>query len=322
MSTRPSLVSVIQVTYNSAAFAVSSLESAVEAAQWAGVEHELIVVDNASADGTSGLVRRRWPHATVVANRENVGFARANNQAFERATGDLLLLLNPDALLAPAALATLVAFLGDHPAAGAVAPALDAPWPGGPEGAGMAPGVRSTIGHYLFVNRLLPGDAGGPWRGVMLQQRRHLGPRRADWLSGAVLLARAEAVRAAGGFDPSYFLYSEDVDFGARLRGAGWELWTVPAARALHVKAGSQGRVSTRWVDAAHDHYARGAGAAAVLVHDLVMAAGMSARALPLALGDRTAEGRIRARTVSSSARRAWYLTGRTAARLARGRVP
>lgn len=322
MSTSFRLVSVIQVTFNSAGYVVASLESAIRAAEAAGLDHELIIVDNASTDATVALVAEHWPSARLLANSENVGFGRANNQAFELARGDLYLLLNPDAVLDRGALASLSEFLRSHPLAGAVAPALDAAWKGGPEGGGMSPGIRAVAGHFFFVNRLLSGDAGGPWRGVMLQRRRHLGPRQVDWLSGAVLLLRAVVVRDAGGFDPRFFLYSEDVDLGERLRTAGWQLWTVPQASARHVKAGSQGRVSVRWVDAAHDYYAQRAGPLFVLVHDLVMAAGMSTRAMVLSLADRSAEGRIRAQTVRLSARRAWCLSGRTTARIVQRRSP
>jgi len=308
------------VTYNSAGYVAASLESAERAAARAGLATELIVVDNASVDGSAQVVRRRFPRARLVSNSENLGFGAANNQAFELARGELFLLLNPDALLGEDALVPLVDFLDSQPLAGAVAPTLDHPWARGPEGCGMRPGVRSMAGHYLFLNRLLPGDRGGPWRGVMLQRRPHIGPRRVDWLAAAVMLVRREAVGEVEGFDSRFFLYSEDVDLGERLTSAGWELWLVPESRASHV--GGQGRVSARWVDAQHDAYASRAGRGRVLVFDLVLALGLAPRALAWRVLGRSGEGRPHADNVVAAARRARRLAVRTLARVARGRRP
>lgn len=316
------LLTVITVTYNSASLVVDALTSAQEAAPAAGVAVEIVVVDNASTDQSVEVVRGRFPEARVVVNDTNVGFARANNQAFQVAQGDVWILLNPDASLAPGALVPLLDFLATHPGAGAVAPAIATAWSGGPESGGMAPGLRSMAGHFLLLNRLLPGDRGGPWRGVMLQRRHWLGPRRVEWLGGAALALRPEAVRDVDGFAPRFFLYGEDIDLGERLGRAGWELWIVPAARATHLIAGSQGRLSARWVDAGHDHYASTAPAGRVVVYDCLIAIGLSGRALVWSILDRSDEGRIHARTMLMSSRTAWSSLGRTLGRLGRGQRP
>lgn len=319
-SSGSTLLSVIMVTYNSADYVAASLQAAQKAAACAQLAMEIVVIDNASTDGSAQVVRRRFPNARVISNSENVGFAAANNQAFELVRGDLVLLVNPDALVEEDALAPLVDFLRRRPRAGAVAPTLEHPWARGPEGCGMNPGIRSMVGHYFFLNRVLPADRGGPWRGVMLQRRPHLGPRRVDWLAGAVMLVRREAVRDANGFDTRFFLYSEDVDFGERLRRAGWELWIVPDSRARHV--GAQGRVSARWVDAQHDKYASEAPWAQVVVFDMVLALGLTPRALAWRILRRSGSDRPHADNVVVAAKRAWQLAIRTLARVARGQRP
>ena len=249
-------ITVVTVTYQSAADIAVALVSAVAAARHAGVDAELIVIDNASSDDSAGEAQRAAPQAVVIRNAVNVGYGSANNQAFQRATGEPWLLLNPDASIEMDALGELLKFYDTHPMAAVVAPSIagggqrhESFGPGGAESAGMLPGVASAVGHFLFANRLLPGDRGGAWRGFQLTRRPSLGPRRVEWASGAAALLRPAALRQVGGFDESIFLYGEDVDLGARLGRAGWEAWLVPDARARHGIAASQGGVSTGWVD-------------------------------------------------------------------------
>ncbi|MDQ3871546.1 MAG: glycosyltransferase, partial [Chloroflexota bacterium] len=260
---------------------------------------ELIVVDNASSDGSANLVADLHPAARVVRNPVNEGFGAANNRAFELASGSVWLLLNPDAVLEADALGHLLSFLASHPRAGAAAPAIASPGHGAAESCGMAPGLRSAIGHFLFVNRLLPDDRGGAWRGFQLHRRKDLRPRRVDWASAAALALRPAAVRAVGGFDPSFFLYGEDVDLGERLGRAGWDVWLVPSARAHHLIAASQGGISTRWLDGIHAVYARRANRAGTVAFALVIALGLSLRAamasLPRAGASRLHADRMRA---------------------------
>jgi len=268
-------VSVVIVTYNSARDVGDALKSAYAAGGEAGLGLEVIVVDNASSDGTLDAIATGFPSARVIANTENVGFGRANNQAFEVAAGRHVLLLNPDARLDRGALGELVARISKL-AAGGVAPSIG---DRGAESCGMAPGIRSMIGHFLFVNRLLVGDTGGAWRGFQLARRRGSSPRHVEWASAAVLLLDTTAIQAVGGFDPSFFMYGEDVDLGMRLTHAGRPLWLVPSARATHSIAASQGGVSTRWVDSLRALYARQHRGVRLLVFDAVVAVGLALRA-------------------------------------------
>jgi GT2 family glycosyltransferase len=144
----------------------------------------------------------------------------------------------------------------------------------------MQPGIRSAIGHFLFVNRFLPGDRGGRLRGFQVRATTGSTPRQVEWASAAVLLARASAIRSVGGFDPSIFMYGEDVELCGRLVEAGWTVWLAPAAIASHAIAGSQGGVTARWVDGLHRLHARRAGRASIVVLDLIIAAGLGTRAV------------------------------------------
>jgi N-acetylglucosaminyl-diphospho-decaprenol L-rhamnosyltransferase len=305
-------VSLVTVTYNSREFVGQSIESVVTAAARAGVDLEVVVVDNASTDGSADVVRALHPAAHVIRNEANVGFGAANNQAFELASGTTWLLLNPDAVLEPDALGELLRFLRANPRAGAAAPSIGG---GGAraESCGMSPGIRSAMGHFLFVNRLLPDDRGGAWRGFQLHRREGVRARRVDWASAAALALRPEAVRSVGGFDSSFFLYGEDVDLGERLNAAGWEVCLVPSARAWHVIAGSQGGVSTRWLDGIHELYARRANRLQAIVFDLIIALGLSLRAAAASL-PRGSRSRVHAARMRAGCLRALTLARRSLA--------
>jgi N-acetylglucosaminyl-diphospho-decaprenol L-rhamnosyltransferase len=295
-------VSLIAVTFRSRDLVTEAVESARRSADQAGLEIEVIVVDNASDDGSADEVARRFPEALLVRNDENVGFGRACNQGFERAGGDWWLLLNPDARMEPRALGTLVKFARAHPEAGALAPAMLGAGTDRAESAGMQPGIRAAIGHFLLVNRLLPGDRGGPWRGLQLHRRPGLGPRKVEWASGGALLLRPDAVRAVRGFDPSFFLYSEDVDLGRRLDEAGWQTWLVPEAHVEHAVAASSGGVTDRWFLALHDYHARHASQPRVFAFDLIAGVGLGLRAVAASFGAPSDPRQLHARRMKVAA--------------------
>jgi GT2 family glycosyltransferase len=176
----------------------------------------------------------------------------------------------------------------------------------------MLPGTASAIGHFLFLNRLLPGDRGGAWRGFQLTRRPGLGPRRVEWASAAALLLRPAAIRQVGGFDPTIFMYGEDVELGERLARAGWQMWLVPAAHAWHTIASSQSGVSTRWIDSLHDAMARRSGRIRLTFFDFVLGVSLLTRAA--ATRGRRPEARLHRRRMKASGGRALRLA-RTAAR-------
>jgi GT2 family glycosyltransferase len=275
-------VSVITVTYRSEAYLRAAWDSAIVAAHRAELDTELLVVDNASPDRSVAIVRAAYPDALVIENRENVGYGAACNQAFERASGDYWLLLNPDAVIDPDALRGLVAFLDGHPTTGAVGARIVDSAQAHSENAGMAPGIRSLAGHFLLLNRLFHT---GPWRGFFVLRGPPNLPVRVDWSTAAVLLVRPEAMRAVGGFDPAYFLYGEDVDLGMRLGSAGWEVWVDPRAVAGHAIGGSQSGVSTRWVDGTLEVVRRHSGASQARIAAGIIAAGLAGRSLLIQVG-------------------------------------
>jgi N-acetylglucosaminyl-diphospho-decaprenol L-rhamnosyltransferase len=312
-------LSVICVTYQSRPHVVKSLRSTVRSAEAARVSVELIVVDNASTDGSAEAANDAFPDAVILRNDTNRGFGAANNQAFAIARGAAWLLVNPDARLYAGAVAGLLAALAADPGLAAVGPSISGAGVGSAESAGMLPGIRSMAGHFLFLNRLLPRDVGGPWRGWMVRRSRGTTTRSVEWVSGAVVLLRPTAVKEIGGFDESIFLYGEDTDLCARLLDRGWRVGLAPAARAWHAIGGSQAPGSTRWVDGLEQFLVRaGRSRLSRLVCFLSMAVGLAVRAVPRP-GDRDDRAETDSLRMRAAAWRALAISASTVLRSAQG---
>jgi GT2 family glycosyltransferase len=210
--------------------------------------HELIVVDNASTDG-SAAAARRWPDVQVIALPTNVGFAAANNAGIRRSTGRTLLLLNSDTVVPAGALERLLAELDRHPEAAAIGPRLV-------DGEGHAElSFGSMIGplNELRQRRLMRGlERGDPAtrRQVDAMTRRDGSP---DWVSGACLLVRRADAEAVGLLDERFFMYTEDVDFCAALRARGRQVLFTPAVEIVHLR----GRSAATAPAATHAAYRR-----------------------------------------------------------------
>ncbi|MEJ2733598.1 MAG: glycosyltransferase family 2 protein [Anaerolineae bacterium] len=207
---------------------------------------EVVVVDNASIDGSPEMVRAAFPQVRLIANDENRGFTAANNQGLAVSQGRCLLLLNPDTEVVADALATMVRYLEAHPAVGALGPRLLFPdgrqQPSRRRFPTLATAlVESTvIQEWWAENRILrryymadtPDDAIQP----------------VDWVVGACLLVRRDVYEQVGGLDEGFFMYSEELDWCKRIKDAGWEVVYLPTATVIH----HEGKSSEQVVPARH----------------------------------------------------------------------
>jgi GT2 family glycosyltransferase len=298
-------VSGIVVTYESRALVPGAIDSLRQAAAEAGRTIEIIVVDNASADGTADTVAAAFPEARLVRNPSNDGFGRANNRAFELARGRWWILLNPDARLAPGSLRPLLAALEGDPGLAAVGPSIGGAGTEEAESAGALPSLRSLAGHFLLLNRAFRGDRGGAWRGMQIRHRPATRPRPVEWLSAAAMAVRPEAICEVGGFDPSIFMYGEDMELGWALLQRGWRLALLPTARADHQIGGSQAPTSTRWIDGIEDYLERrGRHRPAIAAALLIIGVGLAIRAVGGAVAGAGADHRARMRAGAGHALR------------------
>jgi GT2 family glycosyltransferase len=225
-------VSVVVVSWNVRGPILECLASVC--AEVAGLSAEVFVVDNGSEDGSAAAVRESFPGVRVIETGANVGFALAANVGLREATGRALLLLNPDARLLPGALGSLLGALRALPDAGICVPLLRHP-DGSPQPSwARFPGVRAE-----WTGRLDRSQAPAPPTALA-----GAAPFPVDWVGGACLLARREAVEAVGLLDERFFLYGEDVEWCHRMLRGGWRTYLVPAAAAVHHGGMSAAQVS------------------------------------------------------------------------------
>jgi hypothetical protein len=238
-------LSVVIVSYNSRLHLQKCLESL--ASNPPAVLFETVVVDNASVDGTVTMLREQWPSVKVVDAGTNLGFAAANNRGFGATTGELVLLLNPDARVRPRTLDVLLAALASRPDAAVVGPRL-VDSAGRPElsfGSMISPLAELRQKCLVRGNhRRLPLVSG------YVDRLTHRA-QEVDWVSGACLLVRRTDAEAVGLMDERYFMYIEDVDFCAAIRQRGRRVLFVPAAEVEHLR-GESARTAP---DATHRAY-------------------------------------------------------------------
>jgi len=226
------MVSVVLVTYESAEDLAACLATLPAAA--GPHELEVVVVDNASRDGSAEIARRLG--VKVLENPANLGLSRAIDLGAAATDAPWLLLVNPDTRLAPGALARLLATAAADPTIGCVGPHL-----------------RNSDGSEYPTGRRFPSilvgalhaALGTVWPGNPATRHYHMAdldrsrPVPVDWVSGACMLLRREAYEAAGRFDAGYFMYFEEMDFCLRLARAGWRVVYDPGAEVTHILGGS-----------------------------------------------------------------------------------
>ena len=214
---------------------------------------QVIVVDNASSDGSADMVRGHYPEALLVANAENRGFTGGNNDGLKRSAGDFVLFLNPDTVVDEEALPLLLEYAAAHPAVGVVGPQLR-------YGDGSLQSSRRrfpTLVTALFESTPVAWHwppARNPWaRRYRMEDQSADRIQEVDWLVGAALLTRREVLEQIGGFDEGYFMYSEELDWQRRVKQAGWKVVYLPDAIITHFEGSSSAQAPA----ARHLHFNR-----------------------------------------------------------------
>lgn len=193
---------------------------------------EIIVVDNASTDGSAAMVQAEFPHVRLIVNAHNAGFAAANNQAVAQARGRFLFLLNPDAYLRPGALPGLARFLAAHPEAAAVGPNVlnpDGTWQAA---AFRFPTLWDLFCEAVFLSVLFPRSRFFARKEIGGFNRDHV--REVDWVQGCALVIRRAVWDVVGPFDEGYWMYVEELDWCRRAKALGYRLFFTPDAEVVH----------------------------------------------------------------------------------------
>jgi GT2 family glycosyltransferase len=259
-----------------------------------GLPADVVVVDNASRDGSPEMVRERFPWVRLIANRDNLGFARANNQVLPGCRKPYVLLLNPDTEVAPGAIRTLVEFLESQPDAGAAGARLLDPDGRLQESCHPEP----TLGRELWS--LLHLDGLVPWARYCMSEWSPNVPRQVEVVQGACLLLRRAALDDVGPLDEQYFMYSEEVDLCRRLRLNGWRIFWVPRAAVVHYSGQSTRQMATAMFVRLYQgkilYFRKHSGARAARIYKLILLIAALARLAvgPLVLAERSPRRELR----------------------------
>jgi GT2 family glycosyltransferase len=222
-------VTVIIASHNTKALVRACIASVLRGS---AVPETVFVVDNASTDGTRDMLAKEFPGVEVIYNPENMGFARANNQGLARARTPYSWLLNSDTEVGAHTLAELVYAMDMEPMLGAASPLLVYP-DGRPQPAhGSFPGPLNVLLWLLPAHKLLPRFMQN-WFNLMA------GGEAVEYVSGAALFVRTEAVHSVGCFDDRFFMYFEEVDLCKKLADAHWTVKLVHAQPVVHIGGGS-----------------------------------------------------------------------------------
>jgi hypothetical protein len=234
---------VAVVSYNTCELTAACLEALYTSLDKSGLDARVWVVDNASADGSAGMVARRYPRAALIASAGNLGFAGGTNLAIEAmgaAEGGLprhVLLLNPDTAVEPDAIPRMVAHLDAHPRVGVVGAQLLYPDGSFQHGAFRFPTLPMILLDFWIINhRLIDSRLNGRYPRRLYEAGE---PFAIDHPLGAALMIRREALEAVGLLDTGYFMYCEEIDWCLRVKAAGWDIHCVPRARIVHHAGGS-----------------------------------------------------------------------------------
>lgn len=238
-------LSIVIVNYNVKYFLEQCLHSVMQATQH--IEAEVFVVDNNSVDGSVPMLRQKFPGVHLIANRENVGFSRANNQALRKAAGDYVVLLNPDTIVEEDTFTKILDFMDAHPEAGGLGvKMLDGKGRFLPESKRGLPTPLVAFYKIFGISSLFPKS-----RRFGKYHLSYLDPdtiHEVDILAGAFMLIRRSALEKTGLLDETFFMYGEDIDLSYRIRKAGYRNYYFPETRIIHYKGESTKKGSVNYV--------------------------------------------------------------------------
>jgi GT2 family glycosyltransferase len=304
--------SVIIANYNGGDLVLRCLDSVYGDAQ--GLDLEVIVVDNASTDGSSEAIGAQFPAAQLVQNRENLGFAKAVNQGLRLTQGANLILLNNDAYFLPGGLRGLVAFMAGQAEFDVVGPKVLNPDGSVQPSCFLFPTFRDVLFESLLLSRLFPHSDFFNHRDM--GSFNHEALREVDWVLGACMAVRRGAADAAGPMDEHYFMYSEELDWCRAMRDAGRRICYWPQPTIVHSGQQRSRRIRpevlARGFLSLYYYYEKHHGRGYALAVRLIWTVGMALRlavVLPMALLGRRPEAKSSARRYLAVVRSS--LTGR-----------
>jgi len=225
-------LSVVVVSWNVRELLAGCLASLYASLESGGSSFEVVVVDNASADGSAAMVRERFPQVHLLANAENRGYAGGSNQGLFLSLGRHVAVLNPDTVVRGNALGTMLRFMDETPTAGMVGPRLVYRDGQFQHSAFAFPTLAQVLFDFFPLHgRLLESRLNGRYPRSWYEAGR---PFPVGHPLGACMVVRREALQKVGGMDEGFFMYCEELDWAMRMHRAGWGVYCVPAAELVH----------------------------------------------------------------------------------------
>jgi len=230
-------ISVIIVNWNTKDYLLDCLKSLFDTGE--RFSKEVIVVDNASQDGSGDELKRTFPSVHLLANKSNIGFAKAVNQGLRQACGRYLFLLNPDSYLMERAIEELFLFMEGHQEVGVAGPQLLNGDGSKQNSIANFPSLATELLNKSLLRWLFPERYPG-------KEKDYSNPKEVDSVIGACLMVRREAMIDVGPLDEDYFLFLEETDWCYRMKKKGWKIYHVPQARVYHFQGKSAEREKAR----------------------------------------------------------------------------
>ena len=209
------------------------------------IDYEIFVVDNASSDGSPEMVEREFPKVKLIRNKENLGFAKANNQVIKLGNGRYILLLNSDTIVLDGALDKMVEFMENHPDAGAAGCRLLNSDGTLQASASEFPRLFSLYWTNSFLRKILPRKKVG---GVINEPHFYSKIREVDWILGAAFILSKSVIKQIGSLDEEFFMYGEEVDLCYRIKKGGWKVYFCPEAKIIHLLGVSEKKVDDKTI--------------------------------------------------------------------------
>jgi GT2 family glycosyltransferase len=243
MKRKSPTISVIIVSWNAKKYLEQCLQSILVDSE--AYDAEIIVVDNASTDGSPELIRHNFPKVKLICNADNLGFAKANNIGINHSKGEYLFLINSDVVVYPNCISSMVDYMEKHPETGMLGPRIL-----GTDGNVQ----RSCMGYpslWNLFSRAIFLDSAFPhiklFNGFMLKNWAHDSIKEVDVINGCFWSVRRKAVEQIGLLDEDFFIYGEDMDWCKRFNNAGWKVVYFPQAESLHYGGASSSNAPVRF---------------------------------------------------------------------------
>ncbi len=209
------------------------------------IDYEIFVVDNASSDGSPEMVEKTFPKVKLIRNKENLGFAKANNQVIKLGNGRYILLLNSDTIVLDEALDKMVEFMNDHPDAGAAGCRLLNSDGTLQVSASEFPRLFSLYWTNSLLRRIFPKKKVGA---VISEPHFYSRTQEVDWILGAAFILPKSVIKQIGSLDDEFFMYGEEVDLCYRIKKSGWKIYFYPEAKIIHLLGVSEKKVNDKTI--------------------------------------------------------------------------